>query len=50
MPFEILQRNMNRLKGRSADGTIPPKCSNYRIPITNEPIALNTFSDNFYEF
>jgi hypothetical protein len=49
MPFEVLERNMNRMKGRSADGNIPPKCSNYRIPITNEP-AANTYSDNFYEF
>jgi hypothetical protein len=49
MPFEVLERNMNRMKGRSADGNIQPKCANYRIPITNEP-AANTYSDNFYEF
>ena len=50
MPFEILERNMNRMKGRSADGNVQPKCANYRIPTVNEPQALNTFSDNFYEF
>lgn len=50
MPFEVLERNMNRMKGRSNDGNIQPKCANFRIPTMNEPLALNTFSDNFYEF
>lgn len=55
MPFEVLERNMNRMKGNTSNRnntqqSQQPSCSNYRIPTTNEPIALSSFDDNFMNF
>jgi hypothetical protein len=51
---ELLIQNPNKYGNGLQQNTQTPnvnnKCSNFKIPSLNEPLALNSFSDNYEEF